>query len=410
MLETPGGMENKGMGQTGVSHAKNIYTVFWNPANNAALYDELQCNYVYSSYNKTIKNPELNWHKIADLLTEELKLNTKTFGFYLPQTLPFLDIGYTLLRNDLRFKSFIYHQNTQQIDTIDSKEEMVSNSFGLRFFDIISIGIGFKKYKVSFHQQLWQTQFYSLYKSEEKLFDLGFRISKEFLIFDLIELHPAIGLSFLNLGGPEIIYSIQEHFQGNTDVKKDTLLIENNRHFGISCDINLLDFFAYTIAYNSKNYYGDHHLGHRFQITPFFTLFRGYTGKKYDKNLQFSFNYRKTVDCFIKLRRFFDLHDNKNTIQRNERLENLISIKGFAIKPNFLISYTNSKYLHPYGDWNSKTVPRTSDLSIGVGLIGKFPNFFKFKASSEKLSKKIGEWIKEDIKKEKEKQKSKKKK
>lgn len=53
-LEFPAGAENTGLGESGVSIANTVNSVFWNPANVASLYEESYVNFIYSRFSEKL--------------------------------------------------------------------------------------------------------------------------------------------------------------------------------------------------------------------------------------------------------------------------------------------------------------------------------------------------------------------
>lgn len=53
-LALPTGAENTALGEAGVSLSNSPYSVFWNPANIPALYNEYKCRVMYSYFPESL--------------------------------------------------------------------------------------------------------------------------------------------------------------------------------------------------------------------------------------------------------------------------------------------------------------------------------------------------------------------
>jgi hypothetical protein len=103
-LMFPAGTENCALGESGVSHAKNMYTVFWNPACLPAVYDENMANIAYGSFDEAL----LPAFRIPDLHHYYSSL-----CLFLNDVLPYTDLSYAYFRNyidmgeNVRFDSLV---------------------------------------------------------------------------------------------------------------------------------------------------------------------------------------------------------------------------------------------------------------------------------------------------------------
>jgi len=137
-LEFPAGAENTSLGEIGVSYANTIYSVFWNPANVACLYEETNLNHIYTNFHEDLL-PAIN--------LPDLYHNFSGFSTTLNDVFPHVDIGYAYFKNYISFgMNREFDSNGIVIDSFFSDETVKADCFGLRAFDIISIGMAFKKF------------------------------------------------------------------------------------------------------------------------------------------------------------------------------------------------------------------------------------------------------------------------
>lgn len=131
-LEFPAGAENTGLGESGVSIANTVSSVFWNPANAASLYEETYVNFIYSRFHENL---------LPSLRIPDLYHDFTAFSTTLNNIFPFVDLGYAYFRNYLGLG-----ENKIGDDWVNSSETVISNCLGIRGFDILSFGISFKRF------------------------------------------------------------------------------------------------------------------------------------------------------------------------------------------------------------------------------------------------------------------------
>jgi len=368
-LEFPAGAENTGMGETGVSLSNTVYSVFWNPANVACLFDEYHVNHIYSKFHEAL----LPSFRLPDLYHDFTAFSTT-----LENVLPHIDLGHAYFRNYINMGNNTWaDSNGVEIGSSNSNETVVSNTIALRVFDIFSIGASFKKYDSRLAPGIGGRDFPNDGIAKGNAFDLGIRLNKKFDIAGLGYINPAIGISALNLGNDSAKYVDTSSFK-NPLPRKGII--------GASCEINALEIIGYTyvyeIDYNLLSMPNERikHSGHKLQITPFYSILRGTltdtAGERYEKTSGYvlSFNYRKTVIMISKFIKLFDAINKTNNNSKFLQWDNSLNYRGFEFKPNIHIAKSHSTI--------SGAKPRQvregqtrDDWAIGIGVIAGFPNF-----------------------------------
>ena len=372
-LAFPAGAENTCLGEAGVSYAKNLYSVYWNPANLPVLYDETHSNIVYTSFREKLL-PVLN---IEDLLH-----TFQSFGIFLNDVFPYVDFGYSFFRNYIDFGwTEVYDPLGNLIDSVYSDEEVFSNSIGFRAFDIFSFGFSFKRFDSRLAPGIGGDEEPDKGIAEGGCFDVGFRVGKRFNILDLFMVNPSMGISFLNLGND------------SADYLKDTLFgkdpLPRIMYLGGSCDINIMELFEFTYVYDVDmcllcKEWDDRqkHAGYRFQITPFYAILWGYLndsfGSRHERSEGYtiSINLRKTYNMVSKIIKLIDLLSKNDLYSKMKEREQKLSVRGFTFKPNFYFSRTKTEIENEGKNWLT-AYPKKEDWTLGIGVIASFPNYFK---------------------------------
>ncbi len=363
-LDFPAGAENTGLGESGVSIANTVNSVFWNPANVAGFYEESYVNFIYSSFREEFL-PSLG---ITDMYHEFTAFSTTLNDIF-----PHVDIGYAYFRNRLDQGEVVFYDDLQNIDYIThSTETVTSNCIGARGFDILSLGISFKRYDSRLAARPDNS---GIGVAKGKTFDLGIRLNKKLDFLGLFSVNPSIGASALNLGNDSAKFMY------------DTLVANPLPRKGIaggSCEFNLLDLFAYTIVYEmgfnllTSPKERSKHIGHKIQITPFYAIIRGRMSNKalYErsKGWVLNINFRETVLMLFKLVKFRDKLNNTDNYSKISGWDNQLSIGGFDFKPNFFFKKSRSVIC---GEDQIREGQTRNDWSIGIGIIGAFPDPFK---------------------------------
>lgn len=364
-LEFPAGAENTGLGESGVSIANTVNSVFWNPANVASLYEESYVNFIYSRFHEEL---------LPALEIDDLYHDFTAFSTTLNDIFPHVDIGYAYFRNYLDMGENVIYDSLRNLEYVThSTETVTSNCIGVRGFDILSLGISFKRYDSRLAPRP-DNSGNGIVKG--KAFDLGLRINKKIDFMGLFSLNPSIGASGLNLGNDSATYLV------NSSNKAP---LPRKGIIGGSCEFNLLDLFAYTVVYEmdfnllTSPKERIKHMGHKFQITPFYAVIRGKmtdtAGNRFErsKGWVFNINFRETflmVSKFVKLRDKLNNTDNYAKMQRWDSL----SVGGFDFKPNFFFNKSRSVIC---GKDQIREGQTRNDWSIGIGIIGGFPDPIK---------------------------------
>lgn len=339
-------------------------SLLWNPANVASLYEESYVNFIYSRFSE----------KLLPALVSDLFHDFTAFSTTLNNIFPYIDIGYAYFRNHIDMGVNAIYDALGNLEYLThSTETVTSNCIGIRGFDILSLGLSLKRYDSRLAARP-DNSGYGIAKG--KTFDFGIRVNKKFDLLGLFSLNPSIGASALNLG------------KDSAEFMYDTLVKDPLPRKGIaggSCEFNLLDLFAYTVVYEmdfnllTSPKERIEHMGHKFQITPFYAVIRGKmtdtAGKRFErsKGWVFNINFRETflmVSKFVKLRDKLNNTDNYAKMQRWDSL----SVGGFDFKPNFFFKKSRSVIC---GKDQIREGQTRNDWSIGIGIIGGFPDPFK---------------------------------
>lgn len=368
-LDFPAGAENTGLGESGVSIANTVNSVFWNPANVASLYEESYVNFIYSRFRE----------QLLPALASDLFHDFTAFSTTLNNVFPYIDIGYAYFRNHIDMGEYAIYDALGNLQYLThSTETVTSNCIGIRGFDILSLGLSLKRYESRLAARP-DNSGYGVAKG--KTFDFGIRVNKKFDLLGLFSINPSIGASALNLGDSAV-------FKYDS-LSKDPL--PRKGMIGGSCEFNLLDLFAYTVVcemdFNllTKPKERIKHVGQKFQITPFYAVIRGKmtdtAGKRFErtKGWVFNINFRETVLMLSKFVKLRDMLNNTDNCAKMQRWDNSLSIGGFDFKPNFFFNKSRSVI---GGKDQIREGQTRNDWSIGIGIVGGFPDPIK-KAAKE---------------------------
>ena len=375
-LEFPAGAENTGLGETGVSFANTPYSVFWNPANAACLYEETYLNHQYTEFKELL---------LPSLKIPGLTHNFTAFSTTINNILPHIDIGHVYYRNHINMGS---DTNGYIINIGNASETVTANCFGIRAFDILSFGFSIKEYDSKLAPGMGTILHPNDGTARGNTSDIGLRANKKFEFAKLCFVNPAIGVSILNLGGDSAKYL--ESISNKDPLPKKGWL-------GGSCEFNALDIFEYTFIYeadynlvtepNEKTT----HIGHKFQITPFYSLLRGTlsdtAGKRYEKTEGYvvSINARKSYQMVYKIVKLFDYLNKTNNSEKMEKWDNSLNVRGFAFKPDIFYSQSHS-VIHGSRPDQIREGQTRDDWSIGIGIISGFPNYFEKKTLKPRVN------------------------
>jgi hypothetical protein len=382
-LQFPAGAENTGLGETGVSIANTVNSVFWNPANVACLYEELYLNHIYSNFHEDL---------LPVLHLPELYHDFSSFSTTLNNIFPHIDLGYAYFRNFINMGiNTIEDSNGVVIVNTNSDETVTSNSIGIRGFDILSFGVSFKRYNSRLAPGIGGPTKPDDGIAKGYAIDLGIRINKKFDILGLFYLNPAIGVSALNLGKDST-----EYIKGSSNKEP----LPRIGWLGGSCEANVLDLFSYTYVYELEYNLLKHpnectkHIGHKFQITPFYSIIKGKmtdtAGQRYEKSDGYvvCVNLRKTFLMITKFVKVIDIINKTDNFSKLMEWDNSLTIREFNFKPNIYYSKSHSVISGRKAESTREGQVR-NDWSIGFGIIGGFPDNLKKALKTKKSAEPI---------------------
>jgi hypothetical protein len=377
------GAENTGLGECGVSHAKNVYTLFWNPANLPAVYDETFVNVMTGHFREDL----LPVFKIPDLYHTFTPL-----CLLLNDIVPHIDLSYGYFNNFINFGvNDITDEQGRVTDSAQSDETVRSYSFAVQAWDLISAGISFKHYESRLAPGIGIGDDGI---ATGNAYDIGFRCGRRIPVFDIIEFQPSIGVSFLNLWGDSAQY-IHDRAAPTDPIPKTII-------YGGSLGINILEIFEYTyMRENDRSMVAhswdeiNHHYGERFQITPFYCSIKGKlddpAGQRFERTTGHvvTFNFRKTLNMVLKISHLYDRLHHSNTYEKIAAWDEKLWAGRLQFKPNIYYSSAYST-IHASED-EARNGQTRKDWSIGIGVVGSFSSLF-----SRELPKKNVRQIKAD--------------
>ncbi|MCX7725676.1 MAG: hypothetical protein N2053_02375 [Chitinispirillaceae bacterium] len=349
----PSGAINTGMGECGVSLADNIYSAFANPASLPAIGENNVSQFFYSEFRERL----LPNFEIPDLY------HKATFsGIILNEIFPNFDIGYTYSYNYLNMGKNIWIDEFEREDTVNSYEKVISNSIALRAFKIASIGINIKPFKsVLSPEQI----------AKGVVFDIGFRLEYKYKFWNLLTVHPAIGLSFLNYGQRSVYYT-----------ENDSAILPRTRLYGGSLHVDLINLLGITLVREREYAVIDQekieHLGMKIDITPFYSILRGRlmdtAGLRYQEAVGevFNFNFYKTLECIQAIYNLVIKDQNNKSIINLSQPTKWLKLNVFYQKARNTIQ----PYFINIGSRDDQT---RNDYTIGINLIYTPYNFTKQK-------------------------------
>lgn len=355
-LEFPHGAENCGMGETGVSLADNINSIFWNPASIPAIGENLHVQYIYSeSYESLLPTFHLKdlWHSdtIHALFITDIYKN--------------IDFGASYSVNFINMGENIW---TDSLGLITGKsrisETVRSYAAGLRFFNTASVGLAVKEIESRLAPGIDTLPFNGIAKAQ--VFDFGVRLEKKFTIAEALDIHPAIGIALHSFPQDSVTYL---HY--DTISRSDPLPLK--RWYGASVTFNLLDVIGVAAArereYSVVNQTFIDHKGYKIQITPFFALLSGSMidslGDRFEDQSGWvmTFNYQRTVTALSRWVKLF-----------NPALSEKIQFPNYwaarhHINPNIHLQFATSD-IHTKGDNTAREGQTRNEFSFGVSIIG----------------------------------------
>jgi hypothetical protein len=364
-LDFPFGAENAGLGESGVSHAKNIYTLWYNPANLPAVYDETYSNIMYGHFYE---------HLLPSFRIPDLWHTADPFCVIANKVFPNIDLAMGLFDNHINFgRNEITDSLGNTIRTVLSDETVWSYSLAGRWLDLVSAGVSIKSVYSRLAPSIGPGPTSGTAKG--LAYDIGLRLGKRISFFDIVELQPALGVSWQNLGDWKVYYIKPEDWG---PIGKKVL-------YGGSFGVNVLELFEYTFIREIDRSlipgYWDEvikHWGYRMQISPFYCLTQGKmddpAGNRHETSTGcvISFNFRKTIDMILKVCTLSDKINGTDSYKRIKEWDEGFRFGSMACRPNIYISSAVSK-IHTSGDNNVREGQTRTDFCFGIGFTGSFP-------------------------------------
>ncbi len=289
-LTFPSGGINTGMGECGVSLDDNIYSVCSNPASLPAIGDKNVAQFIYSSFHEDL---------LPSFQLNDLYHDTKYSVLILNDLYRFVDIGYAYGNKHISMgKNILTDSLGRETMSVNSYEEVTSNSFAIRLFKIASIGMNLKSFTSALAPGMGPN---GEGIAEGNVFDVGLRLEYQYEFFNCLSIHPALGLSFLNYGQKSVYYISKE----NSDP------LPRERLYGGSLNINFVNLFGVTAVKEREYAVIDkdkvEHLGLKIDITPFYSIVKGHlidpAGVR-DQGMDgyvYTFNFYNTLICIQKI-------------------------------------------------------------------------------------------------------------
>ncbi len=370
-LEFPGGAENTGMGESGVSLDNSIFCAFYNPASVACFAKKNDIQFAYGRFFEPILPafgiPDL-WH------------GDTTFGVFLPNIFPFVDIGYVHFRKYLNFGVNTWtDEYGRALGTARSYEVVEANTVSLLVYDMLSFGVTFKEFDSQLAPGFGPS---GEGTAQGNNYDIGLRLHKKFTVFEAINIEPAFGIAWHTLGDEKVWYISP----AEADPLPRKLL------YGLSTTIDLFGLFGYTGVFEidrqdfdvsftrtdtvtgvtSDTSYEARdrivHEGHCFSIGPFYRKYYGhlvdYTGKRLEKTsgTTKTFNYRQLLNSTVFIVNLF----NKDLASRIRKFDE--SLFNGWFRPNIYVALSESKI--EAIDSDARQGQEREDLSWGFSVVG----------------------------------------
>ena len=361
-LMFPAGAENCALGESGVSHARNIYTAFWNPACLPAVFDQDMTNVTYGSFGEELL-PSLQidlYHRYSSLC------------LFLNDVLPYTDLSYAFFRNHLDMGENEIFDSLGLVDRVRSEETVTANCIAFRAFDILSVGLSYKEYDSRLAPGIGLPLYPDDGTATGRTFDIGIRAGKRFDILGMIELEPAAGVSLLNLGNDSAQYIAAS---GDKDP------LPRMAVYGGSVSCNLLELFEYTVIYEedysfvSERTEIQEHFGQRIQLSPFYVMLRGHMydsaghRNEYQKGYTWVFNLQKTLRAVRRVAALYDRIGHRHVAEKLARVDAALSVGRLRFLPNVHVSRSHST-IDARGSNQVRDGQTRDDWSVGIGVIG----------------------------------------
>jgi hypothetical protein len=360
-LEFPVGAENCGLGESGVSLAENVFSAFWNPASIPAIGDrnslQLQYGHFYELLLPAVGIDGL-WH------TDTIQ------AIFLSNVAEHFDFGFVKHVNFLNFgRSTWTNEFGEVIDSAVSDETVTSYGIGLRYRDMVSLGLSIKDF---------DSRLAPGYGSDGdgtaqgQVFDFGVRLEKKFSIGEILDIHPAFGLAVHSF--PQDSTDYTRHDTSDTPTNADPLPLK--RWHGASIKTSLLGLLGVLYVQEREYAVVDQefidHQGYKISITPFYSILRGEmndpAGSRREtyEGYVVRFNYQEVLDVLIRTTSLFNTNLSGRILDATGLLER------FHLKPNFLVEHAESEIFEKYPGSSTARIGQTrEETTLGISIIGE---------------------------------------
>jgi hypothetical protein len=250
-------------------------------------------------------------------------------------------------------ENFEFDSLGHPIDTFYSYETVFSHTLGFSVLKILGVGFNIKHFKSKLTDKAIATG---------AVFDCGFRLQKEFNLYDIVKILPAAGLAFHSYGQKSVRYT--------ENGKEDPL--PRKLWYGFSTEFNFLDFFSYTyVREEEKSTVEDEYINHegqKFQFTPFYSFIIGFMldtaghREELTKGFSISYNHQNT---FIFLNNLIRL----SNLMKKSSIETLRYSKRF----NIYASYSRNRIYSI--DSPAREGQTRHEFSIGINFFPKKDDF-----------------------------------
>ncbi|MBD3316023.1 MAG: hypothetical protein GF344_09565 [Chitinivibrionales bacterium] len=370
-LVFPVGAENCGLGESGVSLAENVYSVFWNPASLPAIGEHNEVQFIRSTFYETLfpafKIPDL-WH--ADTVT----------ALFLSDILGVIDLGFARHTNFINFGTIeLTDMDGDSVATTKSSEMVKTYAAGIRFWDMVSVGLAVKDVDSRLAPGYGTGDEGT---AQAQVLDFGLRIEKELSLYGILDLHPAVGFAIHSFPQDSISYT--RNAEG-----ADPLPLQ--RWYGGSIGLSILGLLGFTYVQEreysvvSREYI--EHRGCQINITPFFSVLRGEMddpdGFRWERTegTVTRFNFQKTLDIAIRCMSLFDT-------QAAEKIKGINRFfDRYHLRPNLFVESVESEIYEREGGSPARRGQWRDETTFGISILGDIDFFPKKKMMKDRTPK-----------------------
>jgi len=335
-LVFPVGAENCGLGESGVSLAENVFSVFWNPASLPAVGDRNSVQLLYARFYEPIL-PAFGitdlWH--ADTLE----------AVFLSNVADHFDVGFAHHINFLNFGENTWTDDLgNELGKAESFEVVETFAMGLRYRDMVSIGLSVKDFDSRLAPGFGPEGDGT---AQGQVLDFGLRLEKRFRIADILDIHPAFGFAVHSF--PQDSTDYIQNDTTDTVSNADPLPLE--RWYGGSIAADLLGLFGVTYVKERSYSVVEHefidHEGYKVKITPFFAILRGSmedpAGQRSEESegFVFRFNFQEVLDVTVRSMSLF----NSELADKVGGINDLFA--KYHLRPNFFFEHAESEIFEP---------------------------------------------------------------